>query len=182
MARAILGLGGNLPGVDGSPPRTTLEAALERLGRAGVRIAAVSPWYESAPVPPSDQPWYVNAVALIDTDLDPASLMNLLQEIEESLGRRRRARNEARSIDLDLIAYGDVINLGPEAPLLPHPRLAGRAFVLRPLADLLPDWRHPRTGKTVRRMMAELPPNQALRRMDIGPKTPRNLGPGRETT
>ncbi len=182
MARAILGLGGNLPGLDGSPPRATLEAALGRLGRAGMGIAALSPWYESAPVPASDQPWFVNAVALIDTDLDPAALLNLLQETEKSLGRRRQARDEARSVDLDLIAYGELVNLGPEPPLLPHPRLAGRAFVLQPLADLLPEWRHPETGRTIGRMLADLPPGQALRRMDDGPIPPRNPGPGREAT
>jgi 2-amino-4-hydroxy-6-hydroxymethyldihydropteridine diphosphokinase len=147
-----------------------LEAALARLARAEVRIAALSPWYESAPVPPSDQPWYVNAVALIDTELDPAALLSLLQETEKSFGRRRRVRNEARAIDLDLLAYEDVVNLGPEPPLLPHPRLAERAFVLMPLADLLPDWRHPRTGRTVGGMIAALPPGQALRRMEAGPK------------
>ena len=80
-----------------------------------------------------------------------------------SFGRKRRVVNEARPLDLDLLAYGDRVDPGPTPPILPHPRLAERAFVLLPLAELLPEWRHPATGESVARLIAALPPDQQAR-------------------
>ena len=164
MARGILvGLGSNLPHPRFGPPRAILEAALAQLAARRVAILDRSRWYESAPVPASDQPWYVNCVALVDTALPPAALLASLHEIERAFGRARRVVNEARPLDLDLLAYGDLVNPGPAPPILPHPRLAGRAFVLLPLAELLPRWRHPATGESVARLIAALPAAQTAR-------------------
>lgn len=167
LSPIVIGLGANLPSSYGSP-RETCEAALAELERRGLRIAARSPWYESAPVPISDQPWYVNGVAEVETRLDPVQLLALLHEVEREFGRVRREVNAARVLDLDLLAHGDIVREGPEPPVLPHPRLAGRAFVLLPLADLHPDWRHPATGEGIRSLIARLPADQVTRRLPPG--------------
>jgi 2-amino-4-hydroxy-6-hydroxymethyldihydropteridine diphosphokinase len=163
MEDILIGLGANLPSHRFGPPRATLEAALESLERHGVAIRRRSRWYESMPVPASDQPWFVNGVALVDTTLDPAGLLATLHEVEQAFGRERRERNEARVVDLDLLVYGRRVNHGPTPPLLPHPRLTERAFVLRPLAELVPDWRHPASDRPIQALIADLPPEQVAR-------------------
>jgi 2-amino-4-hydroxy-6-hydroxymethyldihydropteridine diphosphokinase len=126
----------------------------------GLRVLARSPWYESAPVPPSDQPWYVNGVVRVATALSPAEVLSELHRIEAELGRQRVERNEARSVDLDILAFGKMILNGPAPPIVPHPRMAERAFVLLPLADVAPDWRHPATGERISDLIARLPRDQ----------------------
>jgi len=143
-----------------------LEAALKEVGRRGeVVVRRVSPWYRTAPVPASDQPWYVNAVAEVETSLAADALLALLHEIEESFGRIRTVPNAARHIDLDLLDFnGEISAGGPSRAILPHPRMADRAFVLRPLADLAPDWRHPCTGASIQALLAALPADQLIER------------------
>lgn len=155
----LIGLGANEPSVVG-PPQATLEAALAMLAAEGVAIAAQSRWYRSAPVPPSDQPWFVNGVVAVTTRLDPAGLLALLHRTEAHFGRRRRQRDEARPIDLDLLAYDDLVWGEGRTPRLPHPRLHQRAFVLLPLRDVAPNWRHPDLGQSVAALIAALPPEQ----------------------
>lgn len=146
-------------------PRQTLEAALAELGRRGVRLVRLSPWYRTAPVPASDQPWFVNAVAEVATGLPADALLAELHAVEAAFGRVRTVPNAARAIDLDLLDYrGITAPGGPGRATLPHPRLAGRAFVLRPLADLAPEWRHPVTGQPISTLIAALPPDQAAER------------------
>lgn len=155
----LIGLGANEPSAVGLP-QATLEAALAMLAAEGVAITAQSRWYRSAPVPPSDQPWFVNGVAAVTTRLDPAGLLALLHRIEAHFGRRRRLRDEARPIDIDLLAYDDVVSGEGRTPRLPHPRLHQRAFVLLPLRDVAPNWRHPEIGQSVAALIASLPPGQ----------------------
>jgi 2-amino-4-hydroxy-6-hydroxymethyldihydropteridine diphosphokinase len=162
-APILIGLGANLPGAGHATPRDTLEAALAALAGQGVSILQRSSWWESAPVPASDQPWYVNGVVRVETGLGPKPLLALLHRLEAEFGRERRIRNEPRVLDLDLLAYRNEILNGPEPPILPHPRLAERAFVLLPLAEILPDWRHPSTGETVQALIRRLPPGQVCR-------------------
>ena len=147
----LIGLGANLPSSRFATPKMTLEAALKELESRGVHIVKRSRWYSSAPVPPSDQPRYVNAVAAVETDLLPEALLELLHAIEREFGRRRTVQNAAREIDLDLLAYGDLIR-SQSPPLLPHPRLAERAFVLRPICDIDTAWRHPQLGLSAREL------------------------------
>jgi len=161
----FVGIGANLPSSYGSP-RATCERAVEALIEAGVDVFARSRWYESAPVPVSDQPWYVNGVAAVKTDDDPAKLLQLLHNIEARFGRVRRERNEARVLDLDLLAYHDLVWPGPEAPILPHPRLRDRAFVLLPLAELAANWRHPETHEAISDLIARLDPGQETRPLE----------------
>ena len=159
----VIGLGGNLPSQFGSPSGTLL-AAVDALGQRAIIVRRLSPLYETAPVPVSDQPWYVNAVAAVETPLRPADLLLTLRRIEAQFGRVRTVRNAARVIDLDILDYNG--QLVDEAGLkLPHPRLAERAFVLYPLRDIAPAWRHPVTGKTIDALIAELPKEQQIRRM-----------------
>lgn len=154
----LLGLGANLPSAVG-PPVATLEAALAALARAGVRVVARSRWYRTAPVPASDQPWFVNGVAKVETKLSPPELIALLQRIESEFGRKRGVRDEARSLDLDILDYDGLVEEKPGL-ILPHPRMHLRAFVLMPLAEIAPDWRHPRLDQPVSALIAALPPDQ----------------------
>jgi 2-amino-4-hydroxy-6-hydroxymethyldihydropteridine diphosphokinase len=150
----VVALGSNLPSEAGSP-RDTLYAALDRLAAHGARIDAVSPLYETPAWPDPSDPRYVNAVARVSSDLPPRDLMALLQKIETSLGRTRSRRNAPRTLDLDLIDYDGRVEKGP--PVLPHPRMRGRAFVLKPLFDIAPDWRHPVSGEPIAALLAALP-------------------------
>lgn len=155
--RIFLGIGANLSSQAG-PPLETCEAALTRLGALGARVTARSRWYRSAPVPPSDQPWFVNGVVEVAWAGTPEALLAVLHQVEAALGRVRRVRDEARAIDLDLLAFGDEVRV--TAPVLPHPRLHERGFVLLPLAEIAPGWRHPFSGLTVEALIAALPPGQ----------------------
>jgi 2-amino-4-hydroxy-6-hydroxymethyldihydropteridine diphosphokinase len=156
----LAGLGANLDSARFGPPRRTLEAALARLEAGGIRIAACSRFYRSAPVPASDQPWYVNAVAVAETPLGPKALLEVLLAVEEEFGRVRSVANAPRVLDLDLLAYGDIVTAEDAVPALPHPRLAGRAFVLYPLAEVAPDWHHPATGTSISSLIRALPADQ----------------------
>jgi 2-amino-4-hydroxy-6-hydroxymethyldihydropteridine diphosphokinase len=113
-------------------------------------------------VPISDQPSYINGALRAEGEIDPAVLLARLLEIESRFGRRRAGLNAARSLDLDIIAMGDLVRAAPD-PILPHPRAHERAFVLCPLADVAPDWRHPVLGLTAAEILAALPP-QAIER------------------
>ena len=159
----FLGLGGNMPSQRFGSPRATLEAALIALAQHGVPVRRRSRWYRSRPLPDNGQPWYVNGVAEIETSLPPETLLARLLEIERQFGRERRERWAPRVIDLDLLAYHDLNTWGSETggtPVVPHPRLHERAFVLVPLAELVPGWRHPVLHCTVEEMLAALPPGQ----------------------
>ncbi len=124
----------------------------------GTRLCGLSRWFLTAPVPPSGQPPYVNAVAaLLVEPIDPAALLARLMAIETACGRQRSVLNAARTLDLDLIAIGGMIRAAPD-PILPHPRAHLRGFVLAPLADVAPDWVHPVLRRTAAELLAELPP------------------------
>ena len=173
--RTIVALGGNQT-TQAGPPEDTLRAALVALQTESVRLCAVSRFYRTAAFPAGSGPDYVNAAAVLATDLPPEELLAHLHRIEAAFGRVRTARWGARTLDLDLIACGaavrpdaaglrrwidlppaDQARLAPGELILPHPRLQDRAFVLVPLADVAPGWRHPLTGLTVADMRAALP-------------------------
>ena len=162
-AGVYIGLGANLPSPEHGTPRATLEAAMQALEARGLTIAARSPFYESEPVPVSDQPWFWNAVIEVATDLTAPEVLRILHTVENAFGRVRGIRNEARVLDLDLLDHRGAVRQGPDSPLLPHPRLTDRAFVLLPLRDITPDWRHPVTGLTVAELLESLPQGQRIR-------------------
>lgn len=130
-----------------------------------VRVLLRSGWYLSEPVPASDQPWFVNGVALVASDLAPEALLDRLLRLETRFGRTRSTPNAARTLDLDLLDY-DSRQCELPTLVLPHPRLHRRRFVLEPLREIVPDWRHPRLGLAVAELIDRLPPGQSTRRID----------------
>ena len=160
----LIGIGSNLAASGYSSAQETGEAATAALLGIGVALRARSSWYASEPVPVSDQPWFVNAVAEVATELPPAELLARLLVLELRFGRQRSVRDAARTLDLDLLDYDRLQCATPEL-VLPHPRLHVRRFVLMPLSEIAPTWRHPRLGLTAAELLAQLPPGQAIRRL-----------------
>lgn len=172
----LIGIGANLPSPDHGPPRETCAAAVAELERCGVRVRRQSRWYESAPVrsdlddETNPDPWFINGVVAVETGLRPGPLLALMHGIEADFGRVRGALGAPRVLDLDLLDYNGLIQdgalAGPDgsfAPQLPHPRLAERAFVLLPLAEIAPGWRHPALGHGAAQLAAHVPPGQVAR-------------------
>jgi len=142
---AYLALGANL-----GDRSATLDEARARLAARGVSIGACSRYYETEAVAPGPQPPYLNAVARVTTTLAADALLAACLEIERALGRVRPAGqvHAARTLDIDLLLYGDAVIDDPPALIVPHPRMLERPFVLIPLADVAaPGLRHPKTGK-----------------------------------
>jgi 2-amino-4-hydroxy-6-hydroxymethyldihydropteridine diphosphokinase len=160
----LIGIGSNLAYPPAASPLETVAAALAALPAAGIRVSARSGWYASAPVPPSDQPWFVNAAAIVTSAMPPPALLAALLAVEAGFGRTRGEPNAARTLDLDLLDYDSQLHDTP-ALVLPHPRLDQRRFVLEPLDEVAPRWRHPRLGLTAAQLLARLPPEPAVRRI-----------------
>ncbi len=149
MPTVLLGLGSNL-GRRQDHLRRALTALAERL-----EITATSPVYETAPMYVTDQPLFLNMVVRGETEMAAAALLAWLKSLEARLGRTASVRFGPRAIDLDILFYGRDVVATPTLTI-PHPRLAERAFVLRPLADIAPCWTHPVTGRRVDEMLADL--------------------------
>lgn len=141
----VVALGTNMKGGFASL-ETLLEAALARLEDEGLAAAAKSSWWASRSWPDTSAPAYRNGVALVQTGLGPDAVLGLLAKVEALFGRSRAEPNAPRTLDLDLIAHGRTV-LDAPGLVLPHPRAHLRRFVMGPLAEIAPDWRHPITGE-----------------------------------
>ena len=176
--QAVVALGANLPG-DGRTPVDTLTLALDLLAQAIGEGLAVSRLFRTPAMPEGSGPDYLNAAAVFRWPGTPEALLAALNALEARLGRTRGTRWEARIIDLDLIALGDAVRpdaathaawvalpMGrastetPDQLILPHPRMAERSFVLVPMCDVAPEWRHPLAGLSVREMLAARPASE----------------------
>lgn len=156
MPIAAIGLGANLPSAAGAPAKT-IAAAIERLAECG-RVTARSVLYRTAPVGYVDQPAFVNSAVLLETDLRPLPLLDALLGIERSYGRDRAAGppKGPRTLDLDLLLYDDLVLDKPELTL-PHPAMHQRRFVLEPLGEIAPEWRHPVLRRSIAELLTGLP-------------------------
>ena len=145
-SEVIVALGSNLKG-EYESSKALIEAALARFEAYGLPVARRSSYWESAAWPDPAEPAYLNAVALVDTLLPPLKVLRALRLIELGFGRERGRPNAPRTLDLDLIAYGDLVQAEPELSL-PHPRAHERRFVMGPLTEVAPGWHHPVLGRT----------------------------------
>ena len=148
----IVALGGNMAGDFGSS-EALLEAALAGLAEAGLPILLRSSWWRSAAWPDPSAQEYRNGVVLVEARLEPRALIRTLFTLENQFGRERSVRNAPRTLDLDLIAHGRIVSDDPELTL-PHPRAHERLFVMGPLAQIAPDWRHPVLGASAGELAA----------------------------
>ena len=155
----LIAFGANLASAIGTPQQTY--AALPKLlAQHSIAVINASSLYRTAPVPISDQPDYQNAALLVQTQLAPQQLLQALMRIENELGRKRSVTNAARGIDLDLIAYDDM-QIKTLDLQLPHPRMHERRFVLDPVLEIAPQWRHPVSQLSAQQMIAALKEKQA---------------------
>jgi len=148
----VVALGSNLAGGFGSS-EALLEAALARFPQAGLPVIARSSWWRSAAWPDPTGPEYRNGIVIVETNAPPDAVIEALFAIERGFGRNRSTPNAPRTLDLDLIAHGRTV-LAEPGLTLPHPRAHQRRFVMGPLAEIAPEWRHPVSGKTAAELAA----------------------------
>ncbi len=161
--KVFIGIGSNI-----GNSLENCEIAVERLKRLeGFFVRKMSSWYRTEPVGFKEQEWFVNGVVMGDSLLDAESLLRELQNIEKEMGRVRKVKWGPRVIDLDILSYGDQLIHLPHLKV-PHPELPNRRFVLEPLCEVDPDWRHPLMGLTACKMLEKLPcGEQRVERIDV---------------
>ncbi len=185
----LLAFGANLTSVHGEPI-TVLEKALELMPSLGISVRRRSSWYQTPAITPYAQPPYVNGVAVVEAALPPVDLLQMLHRIEAMFGRVRRVRWGERIIDIDLLDYDGLVvppvgrrgadaGLGQLPLALPHPGIPDRGFVLVPLAEVAPEWRHPVTGQGPEELLQRLQAAQGIGALaGIEKITPQNRGSG----
>ena len=158
----VVSIGSNLAGPFGPPLASCRRAVAEIAALPFLKLCKSSPWYDTEPVPKSMQPNFINGVAtfIARCRLDPVVLLHELQRIEAAAGRLRAERNGPRTLDLDIVAIGVIVRDAPD-PILPHPRMHLRRFVLAPFHDVLPSWHHPVLHTGLGALLASVPSDGA---------------------
>jgi len=193
FTQALVAVGSNVSSASGPPEATVAEAVAELARRAGQTLR-VSRFFRNPAFPAGSGPDFVNAALALDWTGSAEDLLDILHRIEADFGRTRRQRWAARVLDLDLLALGDTVlpdaatqdrwreipadtaaQAAPDRIIVPHPRLQERGFVLVPLADIAPDWRHPRTGQSVSAMLSALPPDALCEIVPIAGSLPLSI-------
>ena len=154
MKIVYLSLGSNL-----GDREAHLRGAIQRLVAKEIEVRKLSSLYETEPRDRTDQPWFLNLVAEVETKAFPLQLLDRLQAIEREMGRKRIAAKGPRNIDLDILLYGSAVIQTPKLSI-PHPRMAERRFVLEPLAEIAPDARHPVLRRSVRDLLRAVEPQR----------------------
>jgi 2-amino-4-hydroxy-6-hydroxymethyldihydropteridine diphosphokinase len=155
---AYLSLGSNVGNRE-----ENLRGAIDRLELAG-RVISVSSFYETEPVEFTEQAWFINCVVSLETTKMPEDLLTILLRLEQGMGRRRTGKKGPRTIDIDLLLFGDMI-VNSAALTIPHPAMHERRFVLEPLTEIAPEVRHPILKRTVRELRDALPAGQVVRKL-----------------
>ena len=160
---AFVALGANLKKNKNLSLQENIQNALKYFPEQSIKLIEMSNWYKSEPFPKLNQPWYINAVAKIATNKSPENLLNSLHKIEDSFGRKRNKLNESRTLDLDLIDFNGIVK--KENPILPHPRMHLRKFVLLPLRDVEPQWLHPCFKTKINKLLFLYTKNQKISKL-----------------
>jgi 2-amino-4-hydroxy-6-hydroxymethyldihydropteridine diphosphokinase len=156
LQKAYISAGSNL-----GDRRANLELAVASLGKGGT-VTKVSSFFETEPVGYRDQSWFLNRAIEMEAHIEPVDLLALCQKIEASCGRARTFLNAPRTLDLDILLYGNVV-LNEEGLIIPHPRLTERKFVLEPLAQIAPEMIHPVLKKSIRFLLGICPDQSEIR-------------------
>lgn len=159
LKRVYLSLGSNM-----GEREANLKAAIESLAALG-KITAISSLYETEPVEFAAQPWFLNCVVELETEKMPRQLLAAILDIEKGLGRRRVQKKGPRTLDIDILFFGNS-TVKTKGLTIPHPAMQERRFVLEPLAEIAPEMRHPILKHTVRELKDALPPGQTVRRQE----------------
>jgi len=142
--------------------QANLADAIERLRRIG-DVVSISSFYETEPVELAAQPWFLNCAVALQTEKMPKQLLAAVMEIEKELGRRREQKKGPRTIDIDILLFGNS-TVNTQDLKIPHPAMQERRFVLEPLAEIAPEQRHPVFKRTIRELRDALPPGQAVKK------------------
>ena len=157
---AFIALGANLKRNKDLSIQENIQSSFKYFPDHGINLIKISNWYKSEPYPKLSQPWYVNTIAKITTNESSENLINSLHQIEYLFGRKRIKQNESRTLDLDIIDYNGIIKR--ENPILPHPRMHIRKFVLLPLRDIEPEWKHPNYKININDLILRCDNNQKI--------------------
>ena len=157
---AFIALGANLKRFKHLSLQENIQTSLNYFCDYGINLIKISKWYKSEPYPKLYQPWYVNAVAKITTKETSENLIKNLHKIENTFGRKRNKQNESRTLDLDIIDYNGIIKT--DYPILPHPRMHIRKFVILPLRDIEPEWLHPNFNTKINDLILQCTDNQKI--------------------
>ena len=157
---AFISLGSNLKKDNELSLKENLEIILKTFPKNGIFVKKISNWYESEPVPLSNQPWFINTVVKVSTDKSPEDLLYKLHQIENLFGRKRSILNASRTIDLDIIDFQGLVK--SDSLILPHPRMHLRLFVLLPMQDIEPNWVHPVLKQSIKELLNNYTSDQKI--------------------